>query len=289
MSIKDLVNKAKEIEDHSEVQAGGDYTYEPPKAGRTVGRFIEYIELGKHIETYDGKPKPAAELVRVTFEFTMPDRIKEIEVEGGTKKIAERISMTMPKKFTEKAKFFKLFNAMTYGRENITHMAEMLGEAFIFDIKHNTKGEGDKKQTFANIYTAGAFGIFAPRRVDDLAGTSEDISGQIPPALSPLRIFLWNVPTKETWDTLFIDGESEKKNADGTTTKVSKNWLQERILSATDYVGSGLEQLLNGLRELPTENVKESTAETEQVGETKAETKVETASADDLMKALNLG
>lgn len=283
MSYKDLVNKAKEIEDHSEVQAGGDFEYEPPKAGRTLGRFIEYIELGKHVEMYEGKPKPAAELVRVTFEFTMPDRIKEVEVEGGTKKIAERISMTMPKKFTEKAKFFKLFKAMTYGRENITHMAEMLGEAFIFEIKHNTSGEGEKKRTFANIYSAGAFGIFAPRKVDDLAGTSEDISAAVPPALSPIRIFLWNVPTKETWDTLFIDGERDEKQADGTTKKVSKNWLQERILSATDYVGSGLEQLLTGLRQLPTEDKKEE----EPAQETKPVT--ETASADDLMAALNLG
>lgn len=251
MNIKELVNKAKEIEDQSEVQAGGDFEYTPPAAGRTVGRFIEYIELGKHVEMYEGKPKPPAEMVRVTFEFTLPDRVKEVEIDGVKKKIAERISYNMPKKFTEKAKYYKLFKAMTYGRDSITHMAEMLGEAFVFDIKHNTKGEGDKKKTFANLYQDSTWGVFAPRSVDPLTNVSTDLSSKVPEALSPLRIFIWDIPTKETWDSLFIDGEREVKDGD-TTKKVSKNWLQERLLSATDFGGSALEQMLNDIPDLPT-------------------------------------
>ncbi|QOE32088.1 hypothetical protein CPT_Palo_029 [Rhizobium phage Palo] len=252
-NFKDLINQAKQTENQSEAVAGGNYEYKVPDAGRTVARFIEYIELGDHVTMYQGKPKPAAPQVRVTFELLGKSHISEIDVEGGKKKVANRISVNMPKKQSDKAKFFKLFKAMAAGRTEITHMAEMLTEAFILDVVHAHEGEGDKKKTYANIYTEDqVWKVFAPRRIDDLAGTSEDISHMVPQPIGAPRIFLWGNPTKPTWDSLFIDGYNETKNADGTTTKVSKNWLQEKIMSATNYEGSALQSMLGGLDNLPT-------------------------------------
>lgn len=263
MNIKDLVNKAKETENQSEATSGGDFEYTPPPAGKTFGRFIEYIELGKQPQTYEGKEKPASEEVRVTFELLNPTKnIKEIDVDGGKKKIADRISIIMPKKSNEKAKFFKLFKAMAAGRSDITHMAEMLNECFIFDVKHNKSADG--KKTYANLYADGTWFVYAPRHEDPLAGTVTDISSHVPEASSPLKIFLWSNPTKETWDSLFIDGTTEVKHADGTVEQRSKNWLQEMILSATDFGGSALEQLINGLDNLPTENKTVEEVKTEQ-------------------------
>ena len=251
MNIKELVNKAKETENQSEVTTGGDYEYTPPPAGKTFGRFIEYVELGKQPQTYEGKEKPACEEVRVTFELLNPNKnIKEIEVDGGTKKIADRISIKMPKKSNEKAKFYKLFKAMAAGRTDITHMAEMLNECFILDVQHNKSTDG--KKTYANLYENGQWFVHPPRHEDPLAGTVVDISAHVPEALSPLKIFLWSNPTKETWDSLFIDGTTEIQNADGTVENKSKNWVQETVLSATDYGGSALEQLLHGVDNLPT-------------------------------------
>ncbi|QIG68424.1 hypothetical protein EVB62_022 [Rhizobium phage RHph_TM33] len=296
--IKSLVAGAKQREDQSVVQAGGDFTYVPPTAGRTVGRFIEYIELGDHVTLYEGKPKPAAPQVRVTFELLMNNDnrkdVKEIEVEGGKKLIADRISVEMPKKFTEKAKFYKLFKAMQAGRTEITHIAEMLNECFIIDIEHNKSEDG--KKTYANIYSqAKGWGISAPRIVDPLAGTSTDISKSIRDAISPLRIFLWDNPTKATWDSLYIDGTREVKNADGTTTQESKNWLQEKIMSATNFTGSPLEATVSGLRDLSTlSSVGASDASTgssrsnlpeENAG---AGTQMSVAASDDPLAALGL-
>jgi hypothetical protein len=255
VSMKDLIAQAKATEDQTEVVVGGDFEYVPPPAGQTVGRLVEYIELGKHVEIYEGKPKPAIEMVRITFEFTHPKNIKEIDVEGGKKKIADRKSITLPKKMNDKAKFYKLFMAMRYGREEITHMAEMLNEPFIFNVIHNITGEGDKKRTYAEVWDgkASTWQVFPPRVSDPLAGTVKDISTSIPELLSPLRIFLWSLPTKDTWDSLFIDGEREVKDDKGAVKKVSKNWLQEHILSATDYNGSALDQMLNKVDNLPTQ------------------------------------
>ena len=55
-------------------------------------------------------------------------------------------------------------------------------------------------------------------------------------------------------------------------------------MSATDYVGSPLEQLMAGLRQLPTEDKKE-----EPVKQEEAPVKTEAASPDDLMASLGLG
>jgi len=59
------------------------------------------------------------------------------------------------------------------------------------------------------------------------------------------RLFLWRRPTKEAWDSLYIEGEYEGK---------SKNRIQEQILAALDFQGSPLQQLLmsSGVTALPT-------------------------------------
>lgn len=303
MDIKALVNTAKEMEDQSVATAGGDFEYTPPAAGKTIGRFIEYIELGKHIELYEGKPKPAAEMVRVTFELLgvndARQDIKEVEIDGNKKTIADRLSITMPKKMNEKAKFYKLFKAMTYGRTEITHMAEMLGEAFVLTVTHNTSGEGANKRVYANLYSNSVWGVAAPRVEDAIAGTSADISARVPAVVSALKIFLWNNPTKETWDSLFIDGERDVKDDKGNVTKESKNWLQEKILSATDFGGSALQQMVAGLDKLPTTGTTVQTSQTlpkEQENVSTGATDdapagtqtAATVTADDALKALGL-
>lgn len=262
MDINALINKAAETENHSEAKKGGDFERIIIPAGRTVGRFIEYIELGKHVEEYQGKPKPSAEQVRVTFEFTHPKHRHEIEVEGGKKEFNDRISITMPKSQSEKAKFYKLFKVMAYGREDKVHMAQMLGEAFVFDVKHNIVEKNGAKVTYANIYVDGQWHIQSPVAEDPITGNKTDLSPQIPAAISPLKIFLWSNPTKETWDSLFIDGTRTEKVGD-VEREVSKNWLQETILSATDFGGSALEQMLAGVDNLPTtESAQEAGAQT---------------------------
>ena len=252
VDIKNLVNQAKQTENQSEAKTHAEFEYVPPAEGKFPARLIEYIELGKQPQSHDGQPKPDAEEVRVTFELLGAKNIKEVEVEGGKKEFADRISITMPKKQSDKAKFYKLFKAMTYGRDSITHMAEMLGEAFFVVVKHTKSADG--KKVYANIYGDGQWRVESPKVHDPMTETTTDYSSKIREPLSPIKLFLWAIPTKETWDSLFIDGVREKKSPDGTVTQESKNWLQNLILSAKDYGGSALEQMLGGLDSLPTKN-----------------------------------
>ncbi len=253
-SVNDLINKAAELEDQTVAQEFPDYDYPVPPAGKTIGRFSEYIELGEHPEVFKGQEKKEpVEYVRLRFDLLHPAKnIREIEVEGGKRKVNDYMIVDIPKKLNDRAKFFKLFGVMK-GKQDVKHIAQLLGQAFIFNITHNETEKDGKKRTWANLWTKDGWGILPPVVEDPLAGTSQDISKQVPELLNPLRIFLWNNPTKETWDSLFIDGMREIKQPDGTTKQETKNWLQERILSAKDFEGSALQQMLFKVDKLPTE------------------------------------
>lgn len=252
-NLRDLINEVAEEEDQTQAVESTDFEYQPPAEGITVGRLIEYVELGEQpMKPYKGKEKPPADKVRIVFELLSPKKnIREIEVEGkGKVKIADRITISIKKSLHEKSGFFKLFSKMRYGREEIKHMAQMLGEAFIITVVHNVVGEGKEKRTYANITNdAGEYLIAAPFKVDPIEETKTAIP--VPEAISDLRLFLFNKPTKETWDSLFIDGEREVADGKGGKKSVSKNKLQETILGAVNFEGSALAELLEGSDALP--------------------------------------
>lgn len=263
MSIQELAALAAQTDDQTETTQGGDFERRTPAAGLTVGRLIEYIELGVHgNKPYLGKPKPDSDQVRITFELLSEKKgnIYEIDVEGGKKKLTEKITVKLAKKQGEKAGFKKLFEAMRYGRPEIKHMAQMLGEGFLIDIIHNVeKGTDGKDVTYANIRDKdGNWFVRAPRLVkeDPIEGTKEITQVPVPEQLTPSKIFLFNHPNKETWDSLYIDGTRKVKQADGKEVEESKNWLQETILSAKNYKSSPLEAMLAGVGELPVDEKK---------------------------------
>lgn len=250
--ILDLVNQAAEYEDQTQVKESTDFEYTPPAEGITVGRLIEYIELGfQPQKPFKGKPKQPAEMIRITFELLSPNKnIREIELDGKKVKVADKVSLTIKKSFDTRASFFKLFDKMRYGRQEIKHMAQCLGEAFIITVLHNTVEKDGKKFTYVNLNNkAGEYLIQAPFKVDPL--TEEKQPLPIPQALSPIRIFLFGNPTQATWDSLFIDGEKTIKDGDEERI-VSKNWLQQKIMDATNFVGSPLEAMIEGSDKLPT-------------------------------------
>jgi hypothetical protein len=252
LSIAELANLAAETEDQTETQTAGEYEREVPATGAHVARFVEYIETGKHKQKpFQGKAKPDAEEVRITFELLHPKKsIIEYEHDGVKKVRGQLISIKVTKSLSDKASFKKLFNAMTYGRDGIKHMAQMLGEPFLVHVVRNvSKDAAGKEVTYANLNKDGVFLIGAPQHVDPMTEVVTKLPVREP--IAPVRIFLWNNPTKETWDSLFIDGTRTVKNADGTETEQSKNWLQEKIMSATDFNGSPLHALLNNVGDLP--------------------------------------
>lgn len=276
LTLDQLAELAANAEDQTEVTSGGDYEYTPPPAGKTIGRLIEYIELGKQKQRpYQGKPKPDADMVRFTFELLDPKKHKvEYEVDGEKRTRYNTISFNISKKLATKARFKKLFDALDYGRGN-KHVAKMLGNAYILTVFHNEVEKDGKKTTYANLWDAnGNFGIAAPRINKNAADPTQDEDwvdipeARLPKAFSPLRMFLYEIPTKATWDSLFIDGTREIKTGDKVE-QVSKNWLQEMILSASDFTGSPLDVMLSGLNlsikeEAPGEELEEIPTDDEQ-------------------------
>ena len=280
--FKALAAKAAELSNHNEETT---IEYELPVAGKTVGRLIEYIELGSQKrKPYLGKAKAPAPKVKLTFELLSAKHVKEVEVEGVKREFANRVSIDMVLSTSDLSTFKKAYNKMKYGRD-INHMAEMLGEAFILNIVHNTS-EATKK-TYANIEVET---IGAPRNEDPIEGTSTPI--EVRPPVSKLKLFIFDLPSKETWDSLFIDGSYTKKDDSGKETEVSKNWIQNMIKKAENFKGSALEQLIGGVDELPefkdAELEATQAAKTEAPKDKKATKPVAEAASDEDLAALGM-
>lgn len=276
MTLAEQIAAAKASKNQSEAKAGGDYEREIAPVGTCYGRFIEYIEMGKHPASFEGKPKAPAARTRLLFELltSVPKRdasgavvkdeagkpvmipnVKEVEVEGGKRKFANQISIELTESQSDKSGFYKLFKAMQYGRENITHFAEMLGEAYKLEVVHSAQ-KTDKDPVYANVFTKERGWLVQSPFMektdpDTLEVERVDMSSKVPQAISPLRLFLWDFPTQGSWDALFIDGTRTVKDKDGKETEQSKNWLQEKIMSAVNYGGSSLEQLVGKVDNLP--------------------------------------
>ena len=230
----------------------GSFEYEIPAAGPTAARFIGYVEIGKRKQPdFQGKSKPDCMEAFLFFELLSKKHAREIG-EGDDKRIVypvhrERVQV----KAGERANFVKLLKKMTYGRD-INHMALMLGEGFLIKGVHNTAGEGDKKKTYYNIRTKeDGYLVSAPiyNANKDPLGEEDLKPLPVPQPTQPIKLLLWDDPTPEQWQSIFIDGTRtvKKKDENGKEVEVekSRNWIQEDIISnATDFEGSALQAML---------------------------------------------
>lgn len=242
-SLLSAVKNAANLQDQTAVSTG--FTRTPPAEGVAVGRFVQYIELGNHVKQFDGKDKPSAPQVRVGFELH-GRHVEEREVDGEIKKFHPILSEELSMSLNAKAGFKKLFTAMVAGRAGITHMSQMLGEAFLIRIVHSVSKK-DPKKVYANFKEGGAYTVSAPViPVNDDMGMP---TGEVKKITVPehtngsLAVLLWDAPSQEMWDSLFIDGTYTRKEGD-TEVEVSKNFLQETVLKADNFAGSPLESLI---------------------------------------------
>lgn len=232
---------AKTAPNMNEAQKGGGYT--PPEAGFTRLRFVGYYEVGQHKEEYGvakGKIKPKVKLV---FELSGPKHQPKEGDDG--QKVPIRMTIDLTYSLNEKAGFYKLFKAMNHTGK-CTHMAEMLGEAFVGKVEHTTKGEGQNARTYANLKDVRAPFI---EQVNVEEGSTTLVPVNVDPALSEIKGFLWDHATPEMWDSIFIEGQwDEKKNDKGEVTQEakSKNVLQDLIRKAVNFKGSPIYDYATG-------------------------------------------
>lgn len=267
MSLLDEVQQASnKMADHTDTSGGGgDFDNSPPDAGPATFRFIGYVEMGDRPEEYQGKPKTPTREVRLMFQVMSKRHIKTYEKDGVTHEFRPIITVKHRVKTGEKAAFGKMFRKMRRERSEITNMAQMLGEAFYGKIVHGKSADGSK--TYANLRDAdGNWQLEEPRLYDPVAETWQNID--VAAATEPVKLLLWDYPSKAQWDSIYIEGEREvtEKLADGTEVKktVSKNWMQEDIVkNALDFEGSPLEAIVAGLGNLKIEKAESKPAAAE--------------------------
>lgn len=207
--------------DMNEAQKGGGGARLLPE-GYAFGRFVEYIELGKHAQEFQGKAKEPALEVQIAFALWG----QGYQNDDGTPYILRPFQFAVSR--NEKAKAFKLFKALNW-QGTAKHFAELLGQAFLVKIVHEAKSKTD-----ATLVSRIDFAGFLPP-LDPVTKAPYPI----PEAADDLyQLFLWDYPTKEGWDALYVEGKWD----DGK----SKNRVQETIMSALDFAGSPLQQLLMG-------------------------------------------
>ena len=197
--------------------------------GYAFGRLVEYIEFGNQPQEFQGQTKDPAMEFTLGFALTGDG----YQNEDGSAYVVRTYNTALSR--NEKSRAFKLFKALNW-KGTAKGFAQLLGETFLVKIKQVPKSKTDPK-IVSRIDLDGFLPPLDPvtRQPYPIAEAPDDM----------YRLFLWSRPTKEAWDSLFIEGEYEGK---------SKNRIQEQILAALDFQGSPLQQLLmaSGVTALPT-------------------------------------
>jgi hypothetical protein len=211
--------------------------------GVTTARLIGYVELGYQPQRpYQGQEKPDAPMVTLTWELNGPAYMKNVAKEGEAENIVPTIHRETIKLSTnERAKYFKLFNKMRRPNSDVLHMAQMVGSGCIIRIKHNLSKK-DPSIKYANIYTPVDGWMVSPP-IETSAATNETREVPVPAAVGPLQVFLWSAPSMDQWNSLYQDGTYTRK-VDGVDVELSRNFVQFKILGASNLSGSKLESML---------------------------------------------
>jgi hypothetical protein len=238
-NFMDQIAAAAAVTDQTTVSTG--FVREVAPAGFTTARFISYVETGKQPQrAFQGVEKPDAYEVRLAFELNGPKHVTEYEHEGVKKTRTNIIRITATISNNEKSNFFKLLQKMTYGRNDIKHMAQMLGEGFLVKVTHNKSKDGTK--TYANL-KSDVWNIDQPAVTDPISNETTILA--VPAATQDMQCLLWNTPSTEQWASVFIDGEYTRE-VEGVQVTTSKNFIQDRAVAASNFMGSPLEALVMG-------------------------------------------
>lgn len=241
---------AKAVEkgvDMTQATKGGGGDYVPPAEGPTRARLVAYIELGKQDDPFQGKPRKREKCLMV-FELSGPKHPPVIKDDGT--KMPIRITVEEALSLNDKANFFKIFQQLNYAGK-AKHIAQLLGEAYKAHVYHRKykRRDGTDGVEAELRSKLGGYSFQAPRYeiVGEDGPTGEMAVLKVDPAITPIKMFLWDHADMDQWNSLFIEGTyEERKNEKGEVIKAakSKNVFQNRIKLASNFIGSPIHALL---------------------------------------------
>lgn len=269
--ITEHLTDGGELEDQT-VSTGGNFERRLLPIGKHPVRLVSYIELGMHKQPdYDKQKKPDAEMVALTFEF-LGKRTTDLD-DAGKMTYAMRKTVTLKKSFNDKAAFRKLFEKMRAGDSSIKNMAQMVGvgtwmmgvewtqnnkvlrnatEVAEAEAAFKADSKNKSLKIWDNIRNGEGY-MISPAVIQIQDQETGEITGTRPvkviPNFGPLALFTWNNPKPMFWDSIHIEGHWENE-VEGVKVKKSKNRWQDLCINATDYEGSALQGMLDGLDDL---------------------------------------
>lgn len=232
-----------QLVDMTEVKSGSGGRGLLP-TGTAIVRLSSYIEFGKHIQTFGGQAKPAAPQFKLGFCIVGgggQNKAGEGEPyvqEDGNFPFISTFDTTMSQH--EKAKAVKYFNALNRVGNKATHFVQKVQEQCLYSLPVSTVTKNGKEYNefdFTNLQVAVNPQTYKAYTDDEMPKLED----------KHIQVFLWEHCTPEMWKSIEIEGQWEaQKDAAGNVTKParSKNFLQEKCLSAIDFEGSPLQLML---------------------------------------------
>lgn len=190
-------------------------------AGQAYARMYKYIEYGQQPQEYNGKAKAPADEFKIGFKlYGGPD---------GCYNDRTIDSFELAVSNNAKAGAKKAFDKLNW-KGDLKHPAQAMGRAFMVTItvkKNETTGKESNRLDLNGIFPA--------------SNPADGKEVQLPP-LDPAdrEFFFFQSPTPETWAALYVEGTWD----DG---KDKNDKVQGKILSALNYPGSKLEQMISGV------------------------------------------
>ena len=231
----------EEVDFNEGVAGGGKLMPE----GKALGRLIQYVEVGPQTsKAFPDKPPVNRFFLKFAVWGKGKDKTSTYHEMSDGKMVPGIIRtkfINVTKDLNTKSGAYKLFRRMNPDK-SAKHFAQLLNATFIIPVIHTESGEGADKKVYANVDLENI--TLAVNPVTDEPFDVPEVEDE-----SLFKLFLWERPTKEDWDSLFIDG----KDDDGK----SKNWVQDTLLKSPKFPGSPLDVLLHGggkgsaLSELP--------------------------------------
>lgn len=207
-----------------------------PEAGATRLRLVSYRELGTHTTQSNipgGKKTITKPRVEIDFELSGP---KHPPMEFDGEKVPHIITIRATKGNNVKSGYIKVFKALTGGDDTIKNYIQLLGGASRGEvlIREYDKADGSKGKV-AHLGSAQDGFTIKPTTYED-PETGEVKQVKVDQPLTDLSLFLWDNPSLDQWDSLYIDGQWDNGDV--------KNKFQETIKRAENFKGSPIYNLL---------------------------------------------